>query len=78
MKIVYIVQASWDEDARVWCAEGVNFIGLATSAESLDALFKKVPIIIEDLLGANDDLADGDIPLRLLIDGAIAGRHCAH
>ena len=48
-----IVRATWDAEAGVWAAEGINLpegIGLSTGAETLDALEAKLPVMIKDLL----------------------------
>ena len=48
-----IVRATWDAEAGVWVAEGVNLpegCGLSTGAETLDDLEAKLPGMIQDLL----------------------------
>jgi len=48
-----IVRATWDGEAGVWVAEGVdlpNGFALATGAATLEALEAKLPGMIQDLL----------------------------
>ena len=48
-----VVSATWDNEAGVWVAEGVNMpdgFGLVTEAPTLDALEAKLPVMIQDLL----------------------------
>lgn len=60
MKIV--VEAFWDDDARVWVASARGNIGLATEAETIEELQRKLAIIIPDLLG---DVRDGPFEIEL-------------
>jgi hypothetical protein len=48
MKIV--VRTAWDDDAMVWVAVADGNIGLATEADTLEAMSKKLPILAVDLL----------------------------
>jgi Domain of unknown function (DUF1902) len=48
MKIV--VRTAWDDDAMVWVAVADGNIGLATEADSVEALAKKLPRMALDLL----------------------------
>lgn len=74
MKNGYIVRAFWDEEAHVWCAEGMNFFGLATESQTLDGLMNKIPDMIADLNEANEEIGVHDLPLQLLVESAFAGR----
>lgn len=49
MKVV--VEALWDDEAKVWVASSVDQIGLVTEAASIEELQKKLPLIVPDLLG---------------------------
>lgn len=70
MKTLHIVRTFWDEEAHVWCAEGVNFMGLATEAPTVDALIEKLPALIADLEEANNEVDTIDIPLQLLVEAS--------
>lgn len=63
---VLVIRATWDEEARVWVAESDDLPGLATEADSLDALVAKLRIMIPELLEANDSDLPDDIPFELL------------
>lgn len=61
------VIAEWDEEAEVWVASSEDVPGLATGAESLEALIEKLKIVIPELLDANGLLADGvnEVPFSI-------------
>ena len=48
-----IVNAVWDDEARVWVATSDDVPGLATEADDMDALVEKLKMMIPDLLDAN-------------------------
>ena len=49
----YIINAAWDSEAKVWVATSDDVPGLATEARGVDALIKKLRIMIPELLEAN-------------------------
>jgi hypothetical protein len=49
----YHVQADWDPEAGVWVATSDDVPGLATEAETIEALTKKLRTIVPELLEAN-------------------------
>lgn len=55
MKI--IVRAIWDAEAKVWVAESENVPGLATEADTIEALTAKLRNIIPELLILNNVIA---------------------
>ena len=57
---MYAVRCTWDPEAEVWVAESDDVPGLATGADTLDALVDKLKIVIPELLEANGQLAPGD------------------
>lgn len=75
MKRVFIVRAFYDKEASVWCAESVNFIGLATEASSVDELLKKIPPMLDDLLECGMDSDGEEIPLQLLVETTTVAHH---
>jgi hypothetical protein len=48
MKIV--VEAYWDEEARVWVASAVGDVGLVTEAATIEELQKRIALVLPDLL----------------------------
>jgi predicted RNase H-like HicB family nuclease len=52
--MTYTIDAEWDAEAGVWLASSPDVPGLATGAESLDALVEKLRIVVPDLLSANN------------------------
>ncbi|MDX2112522.1 MAG: DUF1902 domain-containing protein [Alphaproteobacteria bacterium] len=73
MKKAYLVKAVWDEEAKVWSAEGINFGGLATWAETIPQLTDKLKIMVPELLEAGEELeaSEPEIPITLLMETAI-------
>lgn len=61
-----LVTATWDSEASVWVAESDDVPGLATEAESLDALLLKLNVMIPELLEMNDGDFGADVPIELL------------
>jgi len=49
----YHVTAEWDDEARVWVASSDDVPGLATGAETLEALVEKLKLVIPELLVEN-------------------------
>jgi predicted RNase H-like HicB family nuclease len=60
------VHADWDAEAGVWVATSNDVPGLATEAETVEALVVKLEILIPELLEANGAAADQGIAFELL------------
>jgi predicted RNase H-like HicB family nuclease len=72
-----LVRATWDPEASVYVAESDDVPGLATEAESLDALIVKLTAIIPELLELNDGDLSPQIPFELLArPRRSANTHC--
>ena len=63
----YKVHAFGDGEAYAWVAESDDVPGLATEADSIEALIDKLHILIPELLKANG-LSVKRIPLHLVTD----------
>jgi hypothetical protein len=50
MNHVIVVRADWDQEAEVWVATTSDLPGLVTEAPSIEALRRKLPGMILDLL----------------------------
>jgi predicted RNase H-like HicB family nuclease len=50
---VYQVSAFWDKEAAVWVATSEDIPGLATEANTIEALSQKLRDIVPDLLVSN-------------------------
>lgn len=75
------VHAMWDDEAKVWVASSNDVIGLATEAETLEKLGKKLEAMIPELLEANRQWPNGLDEVRFQVSGhydAIAKRPQAH
>ena len=58
MKVdTYHVQADWDPEAGVWVATSEDVPGLATEADTIEALTDKLRVMVPELLEANQVLA---------------------
>ncbi|HIK18471.1 MAG TPA: DUF1902 domain-containing protein [Leptolyngbyaceae cyanobacterium M33_DOE_097] len=54
---VYQVSAFWDDEAAVWVATSEDIPGLATEADTIEALSQKLRDIVPDLLVSNQVIA---------------------
>ena len=73
-----LVRAFWDDEARVWVATSDDVPGLATEADTVDALVKKLQTMIPELLEANGCACTDEISFKLLSEcTAVAHRHAA-
>lgn len=52
------VRAAWDDEAKVWYVEECDIPGLATEAETLEALLQRIKDIIPDLLQGVKDIPE--------------------
>lgn len=60
-KLKYKVNVFWDEKAQVWVAESDSVLGLATEAETLEALTQKLRILVPELLQLNGMIEDTSV-----------------
>lgn len=60
---VYRVRADWDGDSSVWVANSDDVPGLATEADTLEALVDKLRVMVRALLELNGVLP-GDAAAR--------------
>lgn len=68
-RIAIIVKATWDDEAGVWVAETDDIDGLATEAETLEALTKKVLAMIPELMELNGLKSDlPEIPVHIMAE----------
>jgi hypothetical protein len=63
-----VVRAIWDPEAAVFVAESDDVPGLATEAETIEGLGKKLPGMIEDLL--EGDAVGREIEIRVRVPQA--------
>lgn len=59
------IRAEWDEEAAVWVATSDDVPGLATEADNLEDLIRKLKIMIPELLNANGAEDNQDVPFEL-------------
>jgi predicted RNase H-like HicB family nuclease len=62
----FFVRAEWDEEAGVWVATSDDVPGLATEEENLDKLIVKLKVMIPELLAANTENQEDNIPFEIL------------
>jgi predicted RNase H-like HicB family nuclease len=55
----YHVQADWDPEAGVWVATSEDVPGLATEADTIEALTEKLRVMVPELLEVNEILPAG-------------------
>jgi predicted RNase H-like HicB family nuclease len=56
---LYHVTAEWDDEAQVWVASSEDVPGLATGADTFEALIEKLKVVIPELLVENGLLPAG-------------------
>jgi predicted RNase H-like HicB family nuclease len=56
----YHVEAVWDPEAAVWVATSDDIPGLATEADTIEALTQRLRVIIPELLTANGLVPDNE------------------
>ncbi|MCX8086857.1 MAG: DUF1902 domain-containing protein [Rhodocyclaceae bacterium] len=66
MTKVLFIRAEWDDEAGVWVATSDDVPGLATEADTLEALSAKLDRMIPELLEANGYPNGAEIPFELL------------
>jgi predicted RNase H-like HicB family nuclease len=55
----YQIIVEWDQDAQVWVASSDDVPGLATGADTFEALIEKLKVVIPELLVENGLLPAG-------------------
>ena len=75
----YHVRAEWDEEAAVWVASSEDVPGLATGADTLEALIDKLQIVIPELLEENGLLSQGvnEVPFSITAERTENARRVA-
>lgn len=77
----YVVEAFWDDEARVWVATSDDVPGLTTEAPTLDALVARVNAVAPELLDDNAHLVPGgradDEQISVQIVSALDASHAA-
>jgi len=63
---VLFIRAEWDAEAEVWVATSDDVPGLATEADTLEALSAKLEIMVPELLDANGYPDGPEVPFELL------------
>lgn len=66
MNKIYFVRAEWDDEAEVWVATSDDVPGLATEAETIEALSAKLEHMVPELLEANGIATAPEVPFELL------------
>lgn len=63
----YRIKAEWDSEAEVWVASSEDVPGLATGADTFEALVEKLKVVIPELLEENGLLATrtSDVPFEI-------------
>jgi hypothetical protein len=60
------VHADWDAEASMWVATSHDVPGLATEADTVEALIRKLEAMIPELLAANSIIGTGPVTFELL------------
>ncbi len=75
----YEIRAEWDSEAGVWVASSDEVPGLATGADTFEALIEKLRIVVPELLEENGLLAAGseEIPFAVFAERVEHARRAA-
>ena len=60
------IRAEWDDEARVWVATSDDVPGLATEGETVEGLIKKLRVMVPELLEANGNPMEYEVPFEIL------------
>jgi predicted RNase H-like HicB family nuclease len=66
MTKVLFIRAEWDAEAGVWVATSDDVPGLATEADTIEALSSKLESLVPELLEANGVQDGAEVPFELL------------
>jgi hypothetical protein len=66
MKSAYSVKCARDAKARVWYVSDTNVPGLATECATVEAMTRKLRVLIPELLSLNVGAAAVEVPVELL------------
>jgi predicted RNase H-like HicB family nuclease len=66
MQKTLFIRAEWDDEAEVWVATSDDVPGLATEADTIEALSIKLQSLVPELLEANGAFNDEPMPFELL------------
>jgi predicted RNase H-like HicB family nuclease len=65
----FVVQVRWDADASVWWASSDDIPGLATEADTLEALVQNIREIAPELLRLNGVWAgNNELPIHVMAE----------
>ena len=62
---VLFIRAEWDDECGVWVATSDDVPGLATEAETIEALSAKLDVMVPELLEANGCPEGAEVPFEL-------------
>ncbi len=60
------IRADWDDEALVWFVADSEVPGLATEADTLEALVEKLKVMVPELLAANQSDVPCEVPFELM------------
>ena len=60
------IRAEWDDEACVWVATSDDVPGLATEGETVEGLIKKLRVMVPELLEANGNPMEYEVPFEIL------------
>ena len=63
----YLINAEWDGEASVWVASSDDVPGLATGADTIEALIEKLKVIVPELLDENGLLPAGATEVQFAV-----------
>lgn len=74
----FLIDASWDNEAKVWVASSDDELGLVAEAESLDLLMSKIRELVPELIELNGLTAEASsCPYDVLVHDNQSTQACA-
>jgi hypothetical protein len=66
MEKMLVIQAQWDDQAKVWVATSDDVPGLATEAPTLELMTEKLQVMVPELLELNGGRLASSFPFEVL------------
>ena len=75
----YQIKVEWDEEGQVWVAFSDDVPGLATGADTFEALVEKLRVVVPELLEENGLIEAGaeEVPFVITAERTELGRRAA-
>ena len=69
-----VVKVAFDPEASVWFVESSDLPGLNVEAKTVEEIQAQIPLAIADLIEADDDGGDYDVPIEIIAHASARAR----